>query len=190
MLSFAAAGFYALVVLSCFGAAYVSRAGRQQSWHFKIWVAVAVLFVALIVSRVFNLEEILRADLREWLQSEDMVDDRRSVQGVIIAGAIAAFAAAGLYAVYWVSRRIEGRRNIAVAIAGGGGIVMLILIALRTISLHAMDQLLYGPLKLNWVGDIGASAAVIAAAVYYTWLIRQPRPTVSKSTRSKRPRMR
>ncbi len=177
VLSLMAAGFYALVVMSCLGAANVARTYRQQHWHFKVWIAAAVLFAVFIFSRIFGFEEVLRADLRGWLRSEDMVEDRRVVQGAFIASALGVFALAGLYGVYWVSRRIHGRRNIAVAIAGGSCVVMLGLIALRTISLHAMDRLLYGPLKLNWVGDLGASAAIIAAAAYYIWLIRQPKPT-------------
>lgn len=175
LLSFAAAGFYALVVIACLAAAYVARDQKQQIWHFQVWIAVSALFVFFIVSRILGLEETLRADLRGWLRAEDMVEDRRVMQGAFIAGAIALLAAAGLYAVYLVSRRIQGRRNIAAAIAGGCGLGMLGLIALRTISLHAMDRLLYGPLKLNWVGDLGASAAIIAAAAYYVWLIRIPK---------------
>ena len=65
-----------------------------------------------------------------------------------------------------------GRRNIAVAIGIASCGVMLAIIALRMISLHAMDRLLYGPLKLNWVGDLGASALVLGAAIYYVLLLK------------------
>lgn len=134
---------------------------------------IAALFSILVASRLFNIEETLRADLRSWLRSADMIDNRRVVQGWIIAACIAGFAGLGLLATYWTKRQISGRRNIAVAIAAGGSGIMVVTIALRTISLHAMDRLLYGPLKLNWVGDIGASVAVLCAAAYYIWLIRQ-----------------
>jgi hypothetical protein len=39
---------------------------------------------------------------------------------------------------------------------------------LRVISLHAIDALLYGPIKLNWVIDLGTSLIVLSAAAYYT----------------------
>ncbi|WP_416227107.1 hypothetical protein [Qipengyuania sp. ASV99] len=173
MLSLAAAALYCLVVLSCLGAGYFARLHRQQGWHARSWSIIAVLFAVLVILRLFNIEEGLRADLRGWLRSADMIDNRRIVQGWIIAACIAAFAGLGLLATYWINRRISGRRNIAVAIAAGASGIMIVTIALRSISLHAMDRLLYGPLKLNWVGDIGSSAAILCAAAYYIWLIRQ-----------------
>ncbi len=174
MLSFAAAGFYALVAVACGVAASRSRAHNQQVWHGRAWIAIALLFLVLILSRLLNAEEIIRDDLRDWLQSEDMLDGRRVWQRWLIAGAIFVGGAVGLFAGYRVVGRVTGRRNVAVAIAAGSSGLMLCLIVLRLISLHAMDRLLYGPLKLNWVGDIGASAAIMAAAAYYIWVIRQP----------------
>ena len=113
----------------------------------------------------------LRADLRDWLQAEGLADDRRAIQGPIIAVSIALFAAIGMIALYWVAQRISGRRNIAVAIVWGACGVMVATIAMRTVSLHALDRLLYGPLKLNWVGDIGASLGVLAAAIFYIGIV-------------------
>jgi hypothetical protein len=43
--------------------------------------------------------------------------------------------------------------------------------ALRIASLHMIDALLYGPLKLNWVIDIGGSLVVLVAAIYYVQLV-------------------
>ena len=58
------------------------------------------------------------------------------------------------------------------------GALMLGLLILRFVSLHAIDRLLYGSLKLNWVGDIGASCAILLAAGCYVSLIRQlPKPS-------------
>jgi hypothetical protein len=50
---------------------------------------------------------------------------------------------------------------------------MLFLVILRVISLHMIDRLLFGPLKLNWIGDIGASLVVLGAAIYYMKLVRE-----------------
>jgi hypothetical protein len=44
---------------------------------------------------------------------------------------------------------------------------MVLVMGLRVISYSPLDRLLYGPLKLNWVGDIGAAAVVLGAAGYY-----------------------
>lgn len=114
----------------------------------------------------------LRSDLRGWLETRDLIASRRAIQGPVIAAAIILFAAAAMLAVYWVAQRISGRRNIAIAVALGGCGVMVATIAMRTVSLHALDRLLNGPLKLNWVGDIGASVAVLIAAVIYVQIIK------------------
>ncbi len=49
---------------------------------------------------------------------------------------------------------------------------MMANISIRTVSFHALDRLLDGPLKLNWVGDIGATLTVIGAAVIYVRSVR------------------
>ena len=49
---------------------------------------------------------------------------------------------------------------------------MIGVMVLRTISFSALDKLLYGPFKLNWVGDIGAALLVLGAAVFYLRLAR------------------
>jgi hypothetical protein len=61
---------------------------------------------------------------------------------------------------------------------------MIGLIILRLISLHALDQLLFGSLKLNWVGDLGAAAAVFGSALYYILLLRNLLPAADKRKRS------
>ncbi|MEP0473064.1 MAG: hypothetical protein ABJQ41_10395 [Marinomonas sp.] len=48
-------------------------------------------------------------------------------------------------------------------------IAMLCLIALRVISFHATDQLLYG-MRLNWVIDPALTLAVAGAAI---WTVRR-----------------
>ncbi len=48
---------------------------------------------------------------------------------------------------------------------------MIGLMMLRIISLHMIDRLLFGPLKLNWVFDIGSTLAVLAAALYYIAIV-------------------
>ena len=171
LLSLVACVLYAVVAVACSKAAFEARAKRQNRWHLRTWTFAAALFVVLILSRLLGFEEAIRADLRDWLQAEGLAESRRAIQGPIIAVTIALFAAAGMAAVYWVAQRISGRRNIAVAVVWGASGVMIATIAMRTISLHALDRLLNGPLKLNWVGDMGATLAVLAAAVFYIGVV-------------------
>ena len=51
--------------------------------------------------------------------------------------------------------------HLIVAVKDGLSLVFLLL--LRIVSLHSVDLLLYGPLKLNWVIDLGACAIVLAS---------------------------
>jgi cytochrome bd-type quinol oxidase subunit 2 len=171
-LSLVAAAFYLLAAVAAIFASQSAHSHRQQAWHMRCWAGVAAFFVLLAVSRAFNIEETLRADLRDWLKAEDLRQGRRSYQGVLIAIAIAACAAIGLYCTYLMARRISGRRNIAVAVAVVSSGAMTALIAMRLISLHAMDVLLFGPLKLNWIGDLGSTAAAMGAAAYYVLLLK------------------
>ena len=171
-LSLVAASLYGVVILCCGMAFWEARNAKQIKLHRKVWVAIAILFGLLIVSRLFLIEDILRADLREFLRSEGMFAGRRAMQGPVIAVAIALGTAIALIGTYFAMRRVSGRRNIAVAVAAAGSGIMLAIIAMRIISLHAMDFLLYGPPKLNWVGDLGASCMVMAAATYYILLLR------------------
>lgn len=171
LLSLAASALYAVVVLACLRAGFEAGAKRQTKWHIRIWLLAAVLFGSLIVARLLGLEDVLRETLRNWLQAEGLADDRRAIQGPIIAVSIALFAAGGMIAFYWVAQHISGRRNIAVVAALGACGVMVATITMRMVSLHALDQLLYGPLKLNWIGDVGASLAVLGAAIYYIGVV-------------------
>lgn len=177
MFSLAAAALYCLVIISCLFAGRVATTHWQEAWHLRCWLAVAAIFVLLVILRVFNLEEIMRDDLRVWLTTEGLSQSRRAYQGVIIATLIALSAAVGLYLAYWVSQRISGRRNIAVAVASSACIAMLTLILLRIVSLHALDALLFGPLKLNWFGDLGTTFAILGSAVFYVRHVqRVPEP--------------
>jgi len=165
--SLIAACFYAAVAASCLLALASAIRRRQARWHVSGWSAIALLFVALALMRVFAVEDLLREELRSMLRGQGAYDDRHEFQGPIIAALCVTAAFLGGFWAYRTSRTISGRRNIAAVIAVACGGVLIFLNLLRIVSLHSVDQLLYGPLKLNWVIDLGASAVVLACAVYY-----------------------
>lgn len=170
-LSLIAAALYAVVVLACLAATFSAVAYRQVPAHWRSWAALAILFCVLIVLRVLNLEPIWRDDLRAFLVATDSYDDRRGLQGILVLG-IAALA--GIAAFFWIFRRVRslrGRRNFAVIAAQTAGMAMVALVALRTVSFSALDKLLFGPLKLNWITDLGASAVIAGTAAYYVWIV-------------------
>lgn len=172
MLSLAASGLYGFVMLACMVAAVTARQRRQGAGHVWTWAVLCVLFGILMAVRLGGVEEWLRATLREALRADGGYGDRRKFQAPI-AGAILVISSMGIFAfVYRATRNLAGRRNIARLVAVLAALAMLFLIALRMASLHAIDALLYGAIKLNWVIDIGASVIIILAALHYSRLVR------------------
>lgn len=172
ILSVAAAAVYALVALACVVGTGTAATKNQPVWHRNAWAALAALFIILLCMRGLGIEEWARGILREGLRSDGAYADRRGLQGIIVSAVLACVGAAGGWWFYRASQRLRGRRNVAVMVALASGAAMIFLVVLRLISLHAVDTILYGPLKLNWVGDIGSCAVVAMAAIYYVKLVR------------------
>lgn len=163
---------YSVVTLASMAACWTASRHRQPNWNRNVWLSLAVVFAMLIVMRGTGVEEWLRETMREALRSGGSYDDRRSVQGIIASSVLVTVAAIGAFWLYRATRRLSGRRNICAIAALLSGAAMLFLIGLRLISLHMIDAALYGALKLNWVGDIGTSLAVLVCAIRYTMLVR------------------
>lgn len=167
MFSFFAVAFYGVVALSAMCALANAISHRQISWHVATWGMIAVLFLTLAMMRMFAFEDLLREELRLALRVEGTYDDRRALQGPLFAALFVVAAVITGVWFYHVSRTIHGRRNIATMIAAGCALGMIFLVLVRIVSLHSVDYLLYGPFKLNWIIDLGASVAVMACGVYY-----------------------
>lgn len=167
ILSLTAAAFYGAVVFACLLALAASVARRQIRWHVIGWSALALLFAVLAAMRVFAAEDMLREELRLLLRAEGTYDDRRALQGPVFAALFIAAAAIGGIWTFHISRTIRGRRNIAAMVAIASGCTLVFLLMLRIVSLHSVDQLLHGPLKLNWIIDLGTSTIVLLGGVYY-----------------------
>lgn len=172
ILSLMASGTYLLVVLACLFASATAYQARQLPAHWQTWLILAIVFVVLAAMRFYAVEELLRDNLRAYFRAQGAYGDRRSIQAPLVAMLLAIVALAGFAVLYRWSLILHGRRNGARMVAVVAAIGMLFLMALRLASLHAIDALLYGPLKLNWLIDLGASVTVLAAAVYYVRLVR------------------
>jgi hypothetical protein len=72
------------------------------------------------------------------------------------------------------NRPARGRRNVAVVLAQLGALVVAGTIALRMLSFSMIDKLLYGPFKLNWIGDIGSAVLVGGCALAYSFIVIAP----------------
>ena len=172
ILSLSAVGIYASVMLACILAAVTSSQTGQPQSHLRTWLFLAAFFVILGVVRFFALEEGLRDFLRDSLRESGSYRERRSFQAPLAAGIIVLTTSVSAWFLYAWKRNLRGRRNMMRAVGLCAALALLFLIALRLTSFHAVDALLYGPLKLNWVIDIGASVTVILAAIQYIRLVR------------------
>lgn len=145
-------------------------------WHMRTWIFAAALFLAIATLRVFAVEDALREMLRLSLRTGDHYAERRGFQSAIVAAILFVGAMLAGWRYYRVARMIRGRRNIATTIARGCALAMILLLALRLISLHAIDAMLYaGPVRLNWIIDIGASLLVMGSAIAYWRIVRSSR---------------
>jgi len=172
VLTVSASAIYALVLCGCLLAARLVSTHRQADWQGRVWLFLAFLFAALMVSRLFGIEEALRDGLRETLRAEGNYGSRRDFQAVIAGAVIMVSAAAVAFGFFKASRRIRGKRSVTAALALLAGAAMVFLVVVRLISIHVLDWFLYGPLKLNWVGDIGLSVTVLVASLYFAKLVR------------------
>ncbi len=173
LLSLTATGLYLVVLAACVAAALAARKFRQPPGHWRIWAFVATGFLVLAVMRLVGFEEVLRESLRDLLRVEGAYDSRRAYQRPLAAGLLAAISAAVALGLLRQWQLARGRRNIAAVVGLAGFATMMMVLGLRIVSLHQLDKLLYGPLKLNWIMDLGASLAVLGAALMYIRYVAQ-----------------
>lgn len=171
-LGLAAIVLYGAVALACMAAGGTAAKLGQTSWNRNVWLALAGLFLVLIMLRGFGIEEAVRGALRSELRSDGGYEERRQMQGLIVAAVLVLAASAGGWWFYRATRKLRGRRNVATMAALLAGAAMVFLVGLRMVSLHMIDKALFGAFKLNWIIDIGASLIVLAAAIYFVRLVR------------------
>ena len=173
-MSLAITPLYGAVALLCLwagGVCALRSSGRKQAAG---WIAVAAWFALMIVLRLGDVEETARQALRLWFRSRDAYDDRQRLQ---LPLALATLIGAALLAVIarrgWrASAGDTARKLLHIALVAAAG--FLPLYALRIVSLHITDTLLYsGPVRLNWLADGGLT--LLAGAAAYIRAFHLPR---------------
>lgn len=162
-----------VVLATCLMAAAAASRHRQPDPHLRAWTVLALAFGALTLLRLGGIEELLRDFFRAELRLEGAYAERRTYQRWF---ALATMTAVGALFTWGLIRQwgaVRGRRNMALFAAWASIAMMILLLGLRIVSLHQIDVLLYGPVKLNWIIDIGASLTVLAAAAVYIRLVTQ-----------------
>ena len=160
---------YAGTAAACLAAARAAGPfGRPRS-EARFWTLAAAMFLALVVWRGLSFEDVVRESLRHLLRAQDEYANRREIQAPLAMLGLAAMVALLVAtARSWPGAVRRSRHRRAVAWARAGLVAMAGLVALRLVSLHAIDGLLYGgSFHLNWLLDLGASACVGLAALAY-----------------------
>lgn len=164
-LSLAAAAIYIGVSVLCMLAGTSSRGGAASASRLQPgWFSIAGLFVILALSRILVIEDRFDEYLRDLARESGAYEGRTAWQGPLsVAAILLVLLVVPILARNWARSRGDKRRQ-ALGIAQLAAFAMLGLIALRLISFHPVDSLLYGGLRLNWWFDVGLSLLVGFAA--------------------------
>lgn len=152
-----------------------AMSAARRSWVFArpqrethLWLAIAAVLLALAVFRLGNGEDLLRQDVRAWAAASNLYADRRMWQAPFAAAVFLGAALAGFLMMRrWQKSRVD-KGQWALRIALLAVAAFLPLYAIRLISLHITDVLLYsGPVRLNWILELGICGAVLVCAIFY-----------------------
>lgn len=174
MLSWAAAALYLLTATACAGAGWaVSR--RRFPVDRTAWWLIGALFTFFAAIRLTGADALAGATLRAFMMRSGEYDLRRSFQAPLAAALVLfGFAVTVGVLYYWRSWSARFGRHLTRALVASAA--MLLLVAFRSLSFHAIDALLYaGPIHPNWAIDLGLTAIVAWCAMAAAW--DRPRPT-------------
>lgn len=172
ILGLSAAGVYLVVMAACLAAALSGASRRQPHGHVRQWFLILGLFAVLLALRAFGLEDGLRRTVRGALWAGDAYASRRDIQRPVAAFVTIVFSAVAFAMTYRFAKGGLGKRNVALGLAGMASLVMVAVVTLRIVSLHQIDELLYGRLKINWIMDLGMSLVVLGSALFYVRLMQ------------------
>ena len=166
--SLVATGAYAVVAMLCLMAALAGVLSQRPGRQARRWLACAAFFALLAMVRLLDVEDRIRLALRTISWGTGRYEDRSDLQVPLVgATLILGLALAILACRSWIRRK--GSRSDRLVLLGE--IAMLgfaPLYALRIISLHQVDRILYGgSFRLNWILDLGLTALAAASAMLY-----------------------
>lgn len=157
---------YALVVFACGAAALAARARGRPARQTAGWLACAAAFAALAMVRLLDVEDRAREVLRRVIRGAGSYEERAFLQLPLVVLTLAGGLVMLLFAYRLLHRRNADRGRTLVCAALVAVAAFVPLYALRTISWHPVDSVLYsGPVRLNWILDLGLSALVGGAAL-------------------------
>ena len=167
LLGLTACFLYLGVCAAAIAASRVSEKDRDR----KHWALIAGFFVLLAVLRGSGLEVAFTSAIRHNLMQDGLYENRRELQRPLAALAVVLISAT--LAFFFVKRpKRHGRAPVSKRAwarfwALIGVTLMCGVVLMRLISFHELDRYLYGPVRMNWVLDIGSSALIAFAALRF-----------------------
>lgn len=135
------------------------------------WLGPFAFLLVLAGMRLFNIPELVRKSIKHYGQGAGIYAERRGLQSEVLVVLAFVGIAVLVIAVLRAQPRLQARRSArlaAFALAGVAGETALL--AARLISLHQLDEMLFGPAKLGWVLDAGCLALIAYAAIRFAQL--------------------
>jgi hypothetical protein len=154
---------YVLISISCWRLAYkLGLSHARESREHRVWQTIAILFVALCISKQLGLETALTEAGRNLALSEGWYKQRQVVQLALIVLVTLSGIIAGIILLTWA--RI-GPLSTLLALMGATFVVAYLM--LRAISFHPVDQFISGQvlgLRWNWILQTGGIGVVLMAS--------------------------
>lgn len=175
LLSEIAAIAYCLIAALAVFRALLTRDPRRR-WR---WMVVAAIMIALAIWRFSDSEIWVQTLARDWARSHDRYEDRHEVQVPVTIALLTAMALGG-----FGLTRVRHARYAVWALAAA--VTLLLVAALRAVSLHMIDAILYyeiGPLRVNYAVDMGLTALIGGLALVDWASTRASGPKRGRSTR-------
>lgn len=166
VVAYAAATYFAYQALraSRLGAEKLATIAPEEAQNqralVKLWVLVTAAMLFLGINKQLDLQTLFTEVLRDMAREQGWYEERRTYQLLFIV-AIALAGGVGTAALAWALRKVL--RRVLGAVLGLGLIATFVVI--RAASFHHVDVLLgAGPIRLNWILELGGIAMIIVSA--------------------------
>lgn len=168
MLTILALSLYVFVAAASLFAMLQAFKTGQPIAERMTWGISSLFFLGLAAMRALGVEEIVRMSIREYAKGNALYSDRWYLQAPLFILTFVAISALAWFLFQRMRIARVSKRAFMSNIAQLAMLSFVPLIALRMISIHNFDRLLYGgPVKLNWILEFGLCSAVLVAACIY-----------------------
>ncbi|WP_338467569.1 hypothetical protein RXV95_03135 [Novosphingobium sp. ZN18A2] len=176
--SLAGAVVYVLVAGLAARAATVAHRQGRTTGEIRQWRAICAMFAIFAAIRVLNIDHDVQDIVRAAARSDRIYNARSEWQRPVSAALVLVL---GVLA-YWTVRTISRQRRKPVqrvlVLARFAAIAMATYFAIRLVSLHAIDALIYrgGIFRVNYLIDMGLAGLIGLCSAIYVRQIRRERP--------------